>query len=163
MKYETIILELLSRIKKLEEDVAELKQNRTNNAFDREQIASASVPYTKVTDDMIALCYEYGKKASEGENVQELAVAAAEKTGMNRSSAVIYICAVNDMLSGEIYKRAINNKALEKYFAKIFKEYGSIGLNKAITSVRQHITYRRSCGHNVDSVEEICNRAEAKL
>ena len=54
MQYETIILELLSRIKKLEEDVEELKQSRQNNIVEQENASSgSSVSYTKMTDEMI--------------------------------------------------------------------------------------------------------------
>ena len=165
MQYETIILELLSRIKKLEEDVEELKQARTNNIVEQERaITYSSVPYTKVTDDMIDICYKCGKKVFvEGENAQELAADVAEETGMNRNSAFIYIYVVSSMLSGEVYKRAISKKALETYFKKIFNEYGSAGLKKAIKATRLHIDYRRSCGHAVDSIVEACDKAETRL
>ncbi|MBE7025508.1 MAG: hypothetical protein E7408_05580 [Ruminococcaceae bacterium] len=156
MQYETIILELLSRIKKLEKDVEELKQSKDNT--DAVQERKNTVSYTKMTDEMIAVCYQYGKKVFEGEDAQELAALIAKETGMNRNSAFMYIYVVNSMLSGEIYKRAISKRALEIYFEKISKEYGSIGLRKAIRATRLHIDYRRGYGHAVDSVEEICNR-----
>ena len=164
MQYETIILELLSRIKKLENDVEELKQYRISNNIEQENSASiSSVSYTKMTDEMIEICYKCGKKVFEGENAQELADDVAEETGMNRNSAFMYIYAVKSMLAGEIYKRAISKKALEIYFKKIFNEYGSTGLKKAIKATRLHIDYRRSCGHVVDSIEEACDKAEARL
>ena len=164
MQYETIILELLSRIKKLEEDVEELKQSRQNNVVEQENATSASsVSYTKMTDEMIEICYKCGKMVFQGENAQELADDVAEETGMNRNSAFMYIYVVSSMLSGEIYKRAISKKALEIYFKKIFNEYGSDGLKKAIKATRLHIDYRKSCGHTVDSIEEACDKAEARL
>lgn len=164
MQYETIILELLSRIKKLEEDVEELKQSRQNNVVDQENATSASsVSYTKMTDEMIEICYKCGKMAFQGENAQELADDVAEETGMNRNSAFMYIYVVSSLLSGEIYKRAISKKALEIYFKKIFQDYGSDGLRKAIKATRLHIDYRKSCGHTVDSIEEVCDKAENRL
>ena len=164
MQYETIILELLSRIKKLEEDVEELKQSRQNNVVDQENATSASsVSYTKMTDEMIEICYKCGKMVFQGENAQELADDVAEETGMNRNSAFMYIYVVSSLLSGEIYKRAISKKALEIYFKKIFQDYGSDGLRKAIKATRLHIDYRKSCGHTVDSIEEACDKAEARL
>ena len=48
-------------------------------------------------------------------------------------------------------------------FKKIFNEYGSAGLKKAIKATRLHIDYRKSCGHTVDSIEEACDKAEARL
>ena len=174
MQYETIILELLSRIKKLEDDVSELKRahavmNATPAPFVCEEdnvaieVGESTVAYKKMTDEMIDICYKSGKKVANGENPQELADDIAESTGMNRSSAVMYLYAVQGMLSGTIYKRAISAKALKKYLDTIWNEYGSQGLKKAIHATRLHVDYRRSCGHMVDSIEEICNRYEKRL
>ena len=67
------------------------------------------------------------------------------------------------MLGGMIYKRAINSKALDNYFRNIWNEYGRDGLRKAIKATEQHIAYRKSLGHPVDSIEEICARWERQL
>ena len=174
MQYETIILELLSRIKKLEDDVSELKRAQVLSnvtpepiACDEDNVAievgESTVAYKKMTDEMIDICYKSGKKVANGENAQELADDIAESTGMNRSSAVMYLYAVQGMLSGTIYKRAISAKALKKYLDTIWNEYGSQGLKKAIQATRLHVDYRRSCGHMVDSIEEICDRYESRL
>lgn len=173
MQYETIILELLSRIKKLEEEVGELKQvlltrslvqvtdNTANNIEDER--TDATVSYTKMTDEMIDICYKCGKKLASGENAQELADDIAESTGMNRNSAIMYLYAVQGMLDGTIYKRAISAKAMRRYYDAIWNESGSAGLKKAIKATRLHIDYRRECGHMVDSIEEICNHYENRL
>lgn len=168
MQYETIILELLTRIKKLEEDIAELKAQRGSLTLpsgdsDNQQESETTTTYRKMTDEMIDICYNCGKKAAAGDNVQELADDISETTGMNRSSAIMYLYAVQGMLAGTIYKRAISAKALKKYYDTIFNEYGSAGLSKAIRATRLHIDYRRECGHTVDSIEEICDRYENKL
>ena len=164
MQYETIILELLSRIKKLEEDVTELKRSQLSHVIEPENAASApSASYTKTTDEMIEICYKRGQMVLTGKNAWKLANDVADETGMNRNSAFMYICAVSSLLSGKVYKRAINNKALETYFQKIFSDYGRSGLKKAIEATRLHIDYRRSCGHPVDSIEKICDEAEEKL
>lgn len=172
MQYETIILELLSRIKKLEDDVNELKlaQNGTRavnetieDGSDDQILNESTVSYRKMTDEMIDICYKCGKKVVAGESVQELADDIADSTGMNRNSAVMYLYAVQGMLEGKIYKRAISAKAMKKYYDIIFNEYGSAGLKKAIYATRLHIEYRRECGHTVDSIEEICNAYENRL
>ena len=167
MQYETIILELLTRIKKLEEDVAELKAQRASHPVSSgepdNQQESETTTYRKMTDEMIEICYKCGKKAAAGENVQELADDISEITGMNRSSAIMYLYAVQGMLAGTIYKRAISATAMKKYYDTIFNEYGSAGLRKAIRATRLHIDYRRECGHTVDSIEEICDRYESRL
>lgn len=174
MQYETIILELLSRIKKLEDDVSELKRlqdaraaSQINPMHDENDVASpvreSSVAYKKMTDEMIDICYKCGKKVAAGENAQELADDIAETTGMNRNSAVMYLYAVQGMLNGTIYKRSISATAMKRYFDTIWNECGSKGLRNAIQATRLHIEYRRSCGHMVDSIEEICNRYENRL
>lgn len=173
MQYETIILELLSRIKKLEEEVAELKQallSSSSVSISEDAIVNISgerndgaASYTKMTDEMIDICYKCGKKLASGENAQELADDIAESTGMNRNSAIMYLYAVQGMLDGTIYKRAISAKAMRRYYDTIWNESGSAGLKKAIKATRLHIDYRRECGHTVDSIEEICNQYERKL
>lgn len=166
MQYEVIILELLSRIKKLESDVDELKDLLSSNNSSSELVSTerGSRPsYTKMTDDMIMICYQSGKKVSDGENPNELAEMIADETGMNKNSAIMYLYAVDGMLNGTIYKRAISSKALKKYFELIFNEYGSKGLKKAIQATREHIRYRQECGHTVDSIEEICNQYENRI
>ena len=174
MQYEIIILELLSRIKKLEEEVAELKQalptpskkqvsgEETDNDMFEENYDS-SVTYRKMTDEMIDICYKCGKKLAAGDSVNELADDIAESTGMNRNSAVMYLYAVQGMLDGTIYKRAISAKAMRKYYDNIWNESGSAGLRKAIHATRLHIAYRRECGHMVDSIEKICDQYENRL
>ena len=174
MQYEIIILELLSRIKKLEEEVAELKQalptpsnkqvsgEETDNDMFEENYDS-SVTYRKMTDEMIDICYKCGKKLAAGDSVNELADDIAESTGMNRNSAVMYLYAVQGMLDGTIYKRAISAKAMRRYYDTIWNEIGSVGLKKAIHATRHHIAYRRECGHMVDSIEKICDQYENRL
>ena len=175
MQYDTIILELLSRIKKLEEDVEELKQTASSTnfipSFDGEetsdevewQLNSRRGTYKKMTNEMIDICYEYGKKLVSGSNAMELAEEIAELTGMNRNSAIMYLYAVQGMLEGTIYKRAINNNAIKRYYDIILSEYGVEGLKKAIRATRLYIDYRRECGISSDSIEEICDRYESSL
>ena len=174
MQYETIILEMLSRIKKLEEDVENLKKSQsecelnTTRTLDitNTPITSrreSSVTYKKMTDDMIEMCYRCGKKVSEGESAPELADDIVDETGMNRNSALMYLYAVSGMLKGEIYKRAISAKAMKFFFDRIFNDFGSKGLKNAIQSTKLHIDYRRDCGLAVESIEEICDSYERRL
>ena len=175
MQYETIILELLSRIKKLEEDVTELKQvivdrptvpqntNDENYIDDATSSVEPSVSYKKMTDEMIDICYKCGKKLHDGESVQELADSIVDDTRMNRNSAIMYLYAVQGMLDGTVYKRAISAKATKFFLTKIFNEYGSAGLRKALSAARLHVQYRQECGLPYDSIEEICNTFENKL
>lgn len=169
MQFEKIILELLSRIQKLEEEVDSLKQTVYEGAEKDPSEKSAlaiqgtNTTYKKMTDEMIELCYKYGKRVHQGENLQEIADDISHETGMNRNSAIMYLQAVSSMLDGTIYKRAINSKALQKYFDNIWNDFGSNGLKKALTATKHHIEYRREFGHPVDSIEEICAKAAKRL
>jgi len=165
MQYDTIILELLARIKKLEEEVEELKQAVKKNEISEEtdtinNFGSESVTYGKMTEEMIDTCYEYGKKLLIGKNIQDSADEIYASTGMNRNSAIMYLLAVQSMLEGDVFKRAISSKALKIFFEKIFNEYGKDGLRKAIKATKLHIEYRRNCGHPTGSLEEICDQYE---
>lgn len=170
MQFESIILELLSRIQKLEEEVDFLKQmlyEDTEKSPKSENsslaIQESNTSYKKMTDEMIELCYTHGKRVNKGENIQEIADDIVYETGMNRNSAIMYLQVVSSMLDGTIYKRAINSKALQKYFDNIWNDFGSNGLKKAIAATKHHIEYRREFGHPVDSIEEICAKAERRL
>ena len=108
-------------------------------------------------------CYKCGKKLHNGESVQELADSIVDDTGMNRNSAIMYLYAVQGMLDGTVYKRAISAKATKFFFTKIFNEYGSAGLRKAISAARLHVQYRQECGLPYENIEEICNTFESRL
>ena len=174
MQYETIILEMLSRIKKLEEDVEKLKKSQsecelnTTRTLDDTDMSIVSrrespVTYKKMTDDMIEMCYRCGRKVSEGESAPELADDIVDETGMNRNSALMYLYAVSGMLKGEIYKRAISAKAMKFFFERIFNDFGSAGLKNAIKATKLHINYRKDCGIPVDTIEEICESYERRI
>lgn len=169
MQYEAVILELMTRIKNLEDEVALLKERilstevSANTEQSTENVSSSPTQYQKMTDEMIKMCYSVGKKMLSGGNAQELADNLVEMTGMNRNSAIMYIYAVHGMLTGTTYKRAINAKAMKYYMKTIFDEYGSQGLKKAITASRNHIKYRREYGQPVEYLDEICNQFEAML
>lgn len=60
MQYETIILELMSRVQKLEEEVEKLKNNISSNDF--EQAEFPTKRNVKVTPEMTRECYEKPKQ-----------------------------------------------------------------------------------------------------
>lgn len=177
MQYETIILELMSRIKVLEEDVSCMKatlqtfEAAGNFAGGTTDTPSVPVPvlrnttYTKMTDRMIDRCYEYGKKAycTRHANIGDYADLVADETHMNRSSALMYIYAVKCMLEGKVFKRAVSSKALRRYFAEIDTDFGKNGLSNAIAATRAHIEYRQSCKFPADSIIAVCDEFQKKI
>ena len=114
---------------------------------------------------MIDACYKKGTEAYERPeaNLWSLADWVTAETGMNRSSAFMYISAVKSMLSGTVFKRAINTRALRRYFQSIYDDYGAEGLRNAVSSVRQNIAYRESFHLPSDSISGVCDEYEAKL
>lgn len=175
MSYEGIVLELMSRIQRLESLYEELHHIVMQQMSSAEGPAAAeprldppAVPdrgRQKMTADHIAACYACGRQLYENpaRGLVDAAEALADQTGMNRNSAIMYIYAVKNMLQGEIYKRAISQTAAEAFFQYILRDFGEDGLQKAIQSTRQHIVYRRACGHTVDKLEALCDRYAAGL
>lgn len=188
MSYEGIVLELMSRIQRLESLYEELHHIVMQQMSSAEGPAAAeprldppavridpahpAAPPAapdrgrqKMTADHIAACYACGRQLYENpaRGLVDAAEALADQTGMNRNSAIMYIYAVKNMLQGEIYKRAISQTAAEAFFQYILRDFGEDGLQKAIQSTRQHIVYRRACGHTVDKLEALCDRYAAGL
>ena len=179
MQYETIILELLSRIKVLEEEVAAIKKQIHNNDLNKESLKTAAdIPKespptalqrggrnTRMTDAMVEGCYRLGKEAVNcpAANLWGYADQMARETGMNANSAFIYIYVVRCMLTGQVFKRAISAAALRKYLETIWSEFGPEGLARALQAVRQHMEYRRELGQMVGSISDICDEWEKRL
>ena len=172
MQYEIVILEMLTRIKKLEDEVELLKQrcaedqtvNAVEDMAEEASLGEASGgTHQRVSDDMIEACYVYGKELFNDGKIRELVQKVVSETGMNRNSAIMALYAVSNMLGGTVYKRAINKKANRLYFDRIYSEYGKEGLRKAIQATRLHIAYRRECGHTVDSIEKLCDEYSRKI
>lgn len=169
MQYESIILELMSRIKALEEKILVIEQKITEIEMTRNEDGGVteedSTARVKMTKEMMQACYECGCKLDQSENFdlsQELNQ-LTERLGMNRNSAIMYIYAVRCMLHGEIYKRAINRTATELFFENILRDFKKQGLTRALQATRMHILYRKQCGHAVDSLETLCQRYETLL
>ena len=66
MQYETVILELMSRVQKLEEEIAQLKATAD---FGNVGVQAASRRNVKVTPEMTELCYEKAKLLCNNENL----------------------------------------------------------------------------------------------
>ncbi len=160
MANESLILEMFERIKILESDVKELKERILSfETKNYQEDDNSTKIYVKTTPEMIDECYELGKIAftNPQADLNELADKVVQKTGMNKNSAYMYIYVVKCMLSGEVFKRAVNSNAIKRYFERIYKEYGKFRLADAVKATRMHIDYRRTFGHQVDSLERICD------
>lgn len=174
MQYEKVILEMLERIQALEDQVKELKEKQKSvlpqpaPTLIRQEVLTPPMPRrtnTKVTDEMLEACYWAGKRAvgSDYADVTMLADQVSMQTGMNRNNAIMTIFAVVALLNGELYKRAVSGRALARYFDNILCDYGKGGLQRAIAATRKHIDYRRALHHNVDLLEQICDRYQKMI
>ncbi len=178
MQYEPIILELMSRIKVLETEVSNMKEQISflessysstgpapENSPPQSHQGKTPTAYTRTTDEMIHACYTQGKSAYQtpGSNIWSLADQVSEETGMNRNSAFMYICAVRNMLGGNVFKRAVNVKALNYYLEAIHRDYGADGLRAALSSVQQNIAYRQRYNLPSDSFSALYDTYKEKL
>ena len=164
MQYEAVLLELMSRIKVLEADVANLKQSvQALENGQRGEPEQAS--RTKLTESMMEVCYDYGKKAFQtpGANMGEYATAAAAQVHMNRSSAFMYIYAVKCMLEGNGFKRALSAASIRYYFDAIYRDFGRAGLARALRATRKYVEYCHGLGHTVNSVARLCDQFENRV
>ena len=101
MQYETIILELLSRIQKLEDEMALLKQEQDKKSVSSNDEISyeKEISYKKMTNEMLEICYQYGKKMHNGENANTLASNIAKKNA-NESQFLYYISICSERNAG---------------------------------------------------------------
>lgn len=179
MQYDSIILELMTRIKALEASCQELDQRvaylegqflEEEPAGGEEAEQAEGAPHRpdgkqKMTEEMVRACYECALRlsADQGLDFGREITALADQTGVNRNSAIMYVYAVRAMLSGDVYKRAISRGATEAYFLSILQDFGTDGLAKAIRAARAHVAYRRQCGHKVDGLAHLCDVYEERL
>lgn len=174
MQYDAIILELMSRIQSLEQTVGEV--NRRISALenaglsDETKETADSSPEEperhrqKMTEEMILACYACAVRLDrqEGLDFNREVADLARRTGMKKSSAIMYVYAVKNMRSGTVYKRAINQTATERFFQRILQDDGTAGLEKALRATRAHIAYRQQLGHTVDGLIALCDRYEGQ-
>lgn len=178
MQYDSIILEIISRIKqletrcdKIEDHISQLELScyeihqailNQNTEVSEEMTVQNGGQKQKMTREMIDACYHCGVALFQqegidlGKEIDRLTI----NTGVNRNSAIMYVYAVKNMLSGQVYKRAISQTATELFFQYILRDFGKEMLKKAVSATRSHITYRRECGHIVDGLEALCNQYE---
>lgn len=144
MQYETIILEMMSRIQRLEEEVEQLKKAVSLSNF--EQRESRPKRNVKVTPEMTRLCYEKAKLAYSNQylDTNDLAEEVSNQTGMNFNTAKMNIYSIVQMLKGEEYNRLLSADSLNLCLDMIYQEFGKQGLQKALTATRLHINYLKT-------------------
>lgn len=173
MQYESVILELMSRIKTLETSYEALEGQVAALEEQVDRLGQEAAPgdgeegpshpgRRRMTESMIQRCYRGGVRLyrEQGADLRGEAREIVRETGMNENSAIMYICAVQRMLQGTVYKRAINAAATACYFDWIRRDFGDDFLRRAVAAARAHIAYRQDCGHPVDGLEALCDDYE---
>lgn len=144
MQYETIILEMMSRVQKLEEEVEQLKNTLLSNSF--EQSETQPKRNVKVTPEMTRLCYEKAKEVYKNKYIyiDEFAEQVSNQTGMNFNTAKMNIYSIAQMLRGEEYNRLLSADSLDLCLDMIYRDYGEKGLRKALKATELHIEYLKT-------------------
>lgn len=158
MQYETIILEMMSRIQKLEEEVEQLKSTISSNCF--EQSESNIKKNVKVTPEMTRLCYEKAKAAYDNQYLDTniLAEEVSNQTGMNYNTAKMNIGSIILMLKGEEYNRLLSADSLGLCLDMIYRDFGMQGLKKALNATKLHIEYLNTKGMATSKLISVFNK-----
>lgn len=162
MQYETVILELMSRVQKLEEEIAQLKATAD---FGNVGVQAASRRNVKVTPEMTELCYEKAKLLCNNENLNmdDLAQEVSKQTGMNFNTAKMNIHSITKMLKGEGYNRIISSDSLDLCLSLIYAEYGYGGLYKALKATKLHIEYLKTKGMATQKLFSVYDKYEQMI
>lgn len=163
MQYETIILELMSRVQKLEEEVEKLKNGIQSNDF--EQAEFPTKRNVKVTPEMTRLCYEQAKKAYVNHYIytNDLAEEVSIKTGMNFNTAKMNIHSMTLMLRGEEYNRILSADALDLCLTWIYEDFSQKGLKNALKATELHIEYLKTKDMATSKLIAVFNKHKDKI
>ncbi len=163
MQYETIILEMMSRIQKLEEEVGQLKNHLSSNIF--EQSESQPRKNNKVTIEMTELCYEKAKQVYNNQylDIDDLAQEVSSQTGMNINTAKMNIYSIIQLLKGEGFQRLLSAESLSVCLEMIYNDYGKKGLEKALTATELHIEYLKTKGMVTSKLISVFNKYEGLM
>lgn len=92
--------------------------------------------------------------------ISRLSDEVAEKSGMNRGSAFIYLNILSNLIKGEPNTRTLKMKDLEYLMKKIKSELGDNEHQRAIQSLKKSIPYwnEKLSGAFADKVEAFCKK-----
>ena len=162
MQYESIILEMMSRIQKLEDEVKELKSAFGNQDLVETNFCKPKRKNVKVTPEMTEICYNYAKIAYEQRNIDinDLASKVSKDTGMNENTAKMNIGSIKAMLEGVEFNRILSSQSLRMCLEFIYRDYGVVGHKKALSATRGHIRYLNSINQPASNLVEVCDEFE---
>lgn len=115
----------------------------------------------KITHEMVEAVWLGFLRYLEGSaEIGRLSTEVAEKTGMNRGSAVIYFNILANLEKGEANTRTMKMEDLEYYMGKIKSELGEHKFQEALKSLRRSVPYwkEKLAGSFGDRVEAYCRK-----
>jgi 5-methylcytosine-specific restriction protein A len=96
----------------------------------------------KIPSELAPFAYDLSKKVFEGKlTFKEGQKQLVGDNRINPNSAADYINNFRCMLEGKKFTRTNNAFSMEYFFDNIYKDYGAIGLTKALNALRLHIEY----------------------
>lgn len=115
-----------------------------------------------ITMPMVEEVWHAFKKYQKGyDEILDLSYEVAEKTGMNKGSAFIYLNIIAKMIKGEKNTRSMKPKDFEFYLNRIKKELGEHAFENAIKSIGLSIPYwRNNLPTFADSMQEVLKKTK---
>jgi HNH endonuclease len=101
----------------------------------------------KISDDAMKATYQVAKQIREraitwADGIEDL----HKRFGMNRNSAGDAMTVLDYMLDGKTYKRTNNAFGTDHFLQMIWLDYGRDVLERAVSSVEQHVAYYERLG-----------------
>lgn len=95
-----------------------------------------------IEDAQIQAVYELGKQVSEGElGLSDAAEILSQRHGMKQGSAFSYLGTLRCILAGREYQRTVNLAATRYFLKRIHEDFGTAGLQRAVSACKQHLRY----------------------
>lgn len=99
----------------------------------------------KITDEMIKISYEYGKKYAKGDiSLQDACVGVTKKSGMNKGSAQRSLQNMKCLLNEENYFYTMSKSETIWKLEKIKEDYGQDKFLRVLKIVEKHLDTKKT-------------------
>lgn len=142
----------------LKQTESEVRSEDTEFEDRRKSSRSSKAITIPMVEEVWSAFKEYQKGHDE---ILDLSDKVAEKTGMNKGSAFIYLNIIAKMIKGEKNTRSMKPKDFEYYLNRIKKELGEHAFENAIKSIGLSIPYwRNNLPTFADSMQEVLKKTK---
>jgi hypothetical protein len=104
--------------------------------------------------------YRVARKVHHGELSRPEGIKLLADAGMDPNSARNFIYIFRQMMEGVVYRRAMSTGATDFFLERIGHDYGKNAQQKAVSALRQHITYK---GGSMPGYAAVANRYDVSL